>query len=176
MKTVLRIIFLFFLVLCTGSCRTKEKVTERLRETAQASTSGVVKEARQTGHQVESNSSGETTHTQWSDSTVERFHERIVTDSSGRVLWQETEHSKERYTGKARSNTNRSNSIQETVESQDSSITEEQKDSLYNGGVLQEVTVVRSRPCNWLWWGGLLVILLVFCAILITRWHGRHTD
>lgn len=165
MKTVLKMILLFLLALNFSSCKTKEKVTERFTEKAQANTSDVVKTTGQTECQVENNSYGETTHTQWSDSIVEKFHERIVTDSSGNVLWHETEHSKDHYVGKSHNKTNQSNSSQETATAQNVAITQEQKDSVYNGGVLQEVTVVKSKPCKWLWYVGLLALILV-CAVI----------
>ena len=101
MKMTTRLlIFLFALCLC--GCKTKQKVTENLTETAQASCSSVQLTTGQTEQEGQATTQEETMHTQWSDSIVERFHERVVTDSTGRVLLHEVEHSKDTYKGRQR--------------------------------------------------------------------------
>lgn len=157
-------ILLALMTLIAG-CKTKEKVTERMAETAHFTGEATQTSSLSSDSQSQVTATAQITQTSWSDSIVEKFHERIVTDSSGNVLWHETEHSKDHYVGKSHNKTNQSNSSQETATAQNVAITQEQKDSVYNGGVLQEVTVVKSKPCKWLRYVGLLALILV-CAVI----------
>lgn len=157
-------ILLALMTLIAG-CKTKEKVTERMAETAHFTGEATQTSSLSSDSQSQVTATAQITQTSWSDSIVEKFHERIVTDSSGNVLWHETEHSKDHYVGKSHNKTNQSNSSQETATAQNVAITQEQKDSVYNGGVLQEVTAVKSKPCKWLRYVGLLALILV-CAVI----------
>lgn len=157
-------ILLALMTLIAG-CKTKEKVTERMAETAHFTGEATQTSSLSSDSQSQVTATAQITQTSWSDSIVEKFHERIVTDSSGNVLWHETEHSKDHYVGKSHNKTNQSNSSQETATAQNVAITQEQKDSVYNGGVLQEVTVVKSKSCKWLRYVGLLALILV-CAVI----------
>lgn len=157
-------ILLALMTLIAG-CKTKEKVTERMAETAHFTGEATQTSSLSSDNQSQVTATAQITQTSWSDSIVEKFHERIVIDSSGNVLWNETEHSKDHYLGKSHNKTNQSNSSQETATAQNVAITQEQKNSVYNGGVLQEVTAVKSKPCKWLWYVGLLALILV-CAVI----------
>lgn len=157
-------ILLALMTLIAG-CKTKEKVTERMAETAHFTGEATQTSSLSSDNQSQVTATAQITQTSWSDSIVEKFHERIVIDFSGNVLWHETEHSKDHYLGKSHNKTNQSNSSQETATAQNVAITQEQKDSVYNGGVLQEMTAVKSKPCKWLWYVGLLALILV-CAVI----------
>lgn len=170
MKTIFRIlIFLFALSLC--GCKTKEKVTERLTETAQSNSCSTVMTSQHTEQQGQSSMTEETTQTSWSDSIVERFHERIVTDSTGRVLLHEQEHTKDHYKGRTQSQTNRNGNSQKTAAGQRTELTVECNDSTYKGNSLNEVTVVKKKSWRWLWFVGILGSLLTVGIIIskVTR-------
>lgn len=158
MKTTIRVLIVLFALMLCG-CKTKEKVTEQLTETSQASSSSVHLSTGQTEQEGQTSTREETTQTQWSDSIVEKFHERIVTDSTGRVLLHEVEHSKDTYKGRGRQQAKRTDNRQEkaTIQSQELAIA--QTDSTYNGGSLKEVTVVKKKSWRWLWFVGLFAII-----------------
>lgn len=161
------VIILAIMVLSFGSCKTKEKATDCFAETIHTNTSETVMTALHSDLQMENSSSSVSAYTGWSDSIVERFYEHVVTDSSGNVLLCETEHSKDRFTGRTKKNTDIANNIQEMGSEHNVSITQEKKDSLYDAGVLKEVTVVKSKSWRWLWLCGLLAIL--FITVLIVK-------
>lgn len=170
MKTTIRIL-IFFLALSLCGCKTKEKMTERLTETAQSNSSSTVMTSQHTEQQGQTSMTEETTQTSWSDSIVERFHERIVTDSTGRVLLHEQEHTKDHYKGRAQSQTNRNGNSQETAAGKKTELTVERNDSTYNGNSLNEVTVVKKKSWRWLWFVGILGSLLIVGIIIskVTR-------
>lgn len=159
MKTTIRIL-LFLLALSLCGCKTKEKVTERQAETAQASSSSVHLSTGQTEQEGQAATQEETMHTQWSDSIVEKFHERIVTDSTGRVLLHEVEHSKDTYKGRGQHQAKRTGNRQEKATIQSQELTIAQNDSTYNEDSTKEVTVVKKKSWRWLWFVGLLAMLL----------------
>lgn len=171
METILKIFALLLLTLSISSCKTKEKMTERLTETAQSNSSSIVMTSQHTEQQGQSSMTEETTQTLWSDSIVERFHERIVTDSTGRVLLHEQEHTKDHYKGRTQSQTNRNGNSQKTAAGQKTELTVECNDSTYNGNSLNEVTVVKKKSWRWLWYVGILGSLLIVGIIIskVTR-------
>ena len=161
---------MFLLALSLCGCKTKQKVTENLKETAQASSSSVQQATEHTERQGVSSTQEEATHTQWSDSIVEKFHERIVTDSCGRVLLHEVEHSKENFKGQNKRQTNRAGHHQENATSQHQEMKQARNDSIYNGGTLKEVTVSKKRSLNWTvmivsFFLGALTLLLILLKI-----------
>lgn len=166
MKTVMRIAILLLCLLTIVSCKTKEKVTDSVKETVQTGTSSSAVTTAKEECTSAGNSSGEAFRTQWSDSIVEKYHERIVTDSSGRVLWHETEHSKDRYTGRSEGKASQTISHTETATGKSTATAGEKNDSVYNGGVLKEVTVTETRSWSWLWQVSLLVLPLIIVAII----------
>lgn len=166
MKTVMRIAILLLCLLTLVSCKTKEKLTESAKEAVQTGTSSSAITTAQAECTSARNNSGETTRTQWSDSIVEKYHERIVTDSSGRVLWHETEHSKDRYIGRSEGKTGQTSSHTETTAGKSTATARENNDSVYNGGVLKEVTITETRSWSWLWQVSLLVLPLIIVAII----------
>lgn len=134
--------------------------------TAKAASSSVQLESRHTEQHGQSTTSDDATYNHWSDSIVEKFHERIVTDSSGHVLLHEEEHSKDIFKGSGQSHTRRTgtNQMMTGVQGHEQSLI--QSDSIYNGGSLMEVSVVGKRSGCWQWWLiGLLCILLLISGI-----------
>lgn len=144
----------------------KEKVTEKRTETALAASSSVAALTQRTEHHGQTATTEEATHTGLSDSTVEKFHERIVTDSTGRVLLHEVEHSKDTYKGKNQSQTKRMGNRQEKETAQNQEQSHARNDSIYNGGCLEEVTVIKKKSWRWLWFLGLLGSLLTVGYII----------
>ncbi|MBR1467466.1 MAG: hypothetical protein IJ606_02420 [Bacteroidaceae bacterium] len=159
MKTTIRILLLL-LVLCLSGCKTKEKVTERQTETTQASSVTAQIQQQQAELHGQTSLTAENTQTQVSDSVVERFRERIVTDSAGHVLLHDVEHSRERYKGKAASQKKQTDMRDEQLTVKSDMGTLVQCDSTYNGGTLKEETVVKKWSWRWSWFVGVLASLL----------------
>lgn len=166
MKTILNFLTLLLLVVSISSCKTKEKITEKLSETARSNSSSIVMKSKHTGQQGQSSMKEETTQTSWSDSIVERYHERIVQDSTGRVLLHEQEHTKDHYKGQTQSQTNRNGNSQATAAGQKTELTVECNDSTYNGNRLNKVTFVKKKSWRWLWYMVLLGSLLTAGVII----------
>lgn len=165
MKTTIRIL-IFFLALSLCGCKTKEKMTERLTETELSNSSSTVMTSQHTEQLGQTYMTEEATQTSLSDSIIERFHERIVTDSTGRVLLHEVEHSKDTYKGKTQSQAKRKDNRQEKTTAQSQEQCFARNDSTYNGGSLNEVTVVKKKSWRWLWFIGLLSSLLTVGYII----------
>lgn len=165
MKTTIRIL-IFFLALSLCGCKTKEKMTERLTETAQSNSCSTVMTSQHTEQQGQTSMTEETTQTSWSDSVVEKTRERIVTDSSGRVLLHEAERTTEHYKGRGKSLTHQQQNRQEKSEVTSQGTVTETNDSTYNGGSINEVTVVKKKSWRWLWYVGILASLLIVGYII----------
>lgn len=165
MKTGIRILLLLILLSMSG-CKTKEKVTEKRTERAQTVSSSVAALSGQTELLEQTTTTEEATHTGWSDSIVEKFHERIVTDSTRRVLLHEVEHSKDTYKGKTQIEAKRTGNRQEKRAAQNQEQLYAREDSTYNGGSLNEVTVVKKKSWRWLCFVGLLSMILIVGYII----------
>lgn len=165
MKTSIRILLLLILLSMSG-CKTKEKVTEKRTETAQDVSSSVAVLSGKMEQLKQTATTEEATLTGWSDSIVEKFHERIVTDSTGRVLLHEVEHRKDTYKGKTQSQAKRTGNWQEERAAQNQEQNFARNDSTYNGGSLDEVTVVKKNSWRWLWFVGLLASILAVGYII----------
>lgn len=132
------------LVLCLTSCRTTENVSERQETNSRASSLTAESFSRQ------SEDSGTVLRTEEgavfssSDSTVERFREYVVADSTGRILWHEMEHTRDRYTGNAQRRTSQDARHHGKKTALVTAQMTSRNDSIYNGGSLEEVTVVRK--------------------------------
>lgn len=159
MKTSIRILLLLILLSMSG-CKTKEKVTEKRTETAQAVSSSAAALSGEMEQLEQTATTEEATLMGWIDSIVEKFHERIVTDSTGRVLLHEVEHCKDTYKGKTQSQAKRTGNRQEKRAAQNQEQSFARNDSTYNGGSLDEVTVVKKKSWSWLWFVGLLASIL----------------
>ena len=149
-----------------SGCKTKEKVAEKRTETAQAVSSSTAALSGEMEQLEQTATTEEDTLTVWSDSIVDKFHERIVTDSTGRVLLHEVEHIKETYKGKTQSQAKRTGNRQEKRAAQNQEQRFARNDSTYNGGSLDEVTVVKKKSWRWLWFAGLLASILAVGYII----------
>lgn len=165
MKTFMRIILLLLLISLSG-CKAKEKVKEKVTERAESVISSATARYVQTNQQDEASTIEEATDCGWSDRMIEKLHERIVRDSTGRVLLHDLEHSKEMYTDKTQSQMKRTANRNERSTCQNDEHSHVIYDSIYNGGILNEVTVVRKKSWSWLWFAGLLASLLSVGYIL----------
>ena len=165
MKTITKLL-MFLLALSLCGCKTKEKVTERLSETVRSNSSSVqmITEEKEVAGQATVQEAS--TRTQQSDSTVEHFFERIVTDSTGRVLLHEVEHSKDTYKGSGSQQTKYTGNREGKKTTQHQELSAVRKDSTYNGGTLREVTVVKSKSRKWVWFVGLLSLLFIVGFII----------
>ena len=98
---------------------------------------------------------------------MEKTRERIVTDSSGRVLLHEAERTTEHYKGRGKSLTHQQQNRQERNEATSQGTVTETNDSTYNGGSQNEVTVVKRKTWRWLWYVGIVASLLVLGYIIL---------
>lgn len=159
-----KLLFILLVLLTLIGCKTKEKVTERMTETAHVT--GEVTQTSSTSSDSQAMATAQTTQTSWSDSVVEKTRERIVTDSSGRVLLHEAERTTEHYKGRGKSLTHQQQNRQEKSEVTSQGTVTETNDSTYNGGSINEVTVVKKKSWRWLWYVGILASLLIVGYII----------
>ena len=161
MKT--RSILLFLLLALTlCGCKTTKKVAEQQTVTAASASTSAQAIQEQATREGSATRLEEATQTVWSDSIVEKLHERIVTDSCGRVLLHEVARSQDRYRSTGQRQTQRTGSIQSTTCEERQAYETAQRDSTYAGGSLREVTVEGKRSRRWLWFTGLL------CGLFMT--------
>ena len=162
-----KLLFMLLALITLIGCKTKEKVTERMTETAHVTGEVTHTSSTSSDSQIQAMATKQTTQTTWSDSLVVKTLERIVTDSSGRVLLHEAERTTEHYKGRGKSLTNQQQNRQERNEANSHGTVTETNDSTYNGGSQNEVTVVKKKPCNWLWFAGIAAIFVVYGYIII---------
>lgn len=162
-----KLLFMLLVLLTLIGCKTKQKVTERMTDTAHVTGEVTQTSSTSSDSQSQITFTAQTTQTSWSDSVVEKTRERIVTDSSGRVLIHEQERTTEHYKGRGKSLTNQQQNRQEKSEVTSQGTVTETNDSTYNGGSLNEVTVVKKKPCCWLWYVGIVAILLMLGYIIL---------
>lgn len=171
MKTILRIL-IFLVALSLYGCKTKERATEKLTETSHLSSSQTQMRTQHTEQHGQTSVTEETEQTSWSDSIVERFHERIVTDSTGRVLLHEQEHTKDHYKGSKKDKIKCNNSSEETTSGKEDIVSQEQNDSIDNKTQQREERKVKTRSSNW----PLILALpgfIIAISILISRVRRR---
>lgn len=161
-----KLLFMLLALILIG-CKTKEKVTERMTDTAHVTDEVTQKSSMSSDSQIQETVTGEITQTSWSDSIVDKTIERIVTDSSGRVLIHEAERTTERYKGSGKSLIQQQQNRHEKSEFNGHGTITETSDSTYNGGTLNEVTVVKKKPSRWLWYAGIAVIFITYGYIII---------
>ena len=161
-----KLLFMLLALILIG-CKTKEKVTERMTETAHVAGEVTHTSSTSSDSQIQAMATAQTTQTTWSDSLVEKTLERIVTDSSGRVLLHEAERTTEHYKGRGKRLANQQQNRQERNEETSHGTVTETNDSTYNGGSQNEVTEVKKKPCNWLWFAGIAAIFVVYGYIII---------
>lgn len=161
-----KLLFMLLALILIG-CKTKEKVTERMTDTAHVTGEVTHTSSTSSDSQIQAMATAQTTQTTWSDSLVEKTLERIVTDSSGRVLLHEAERTTERYKGSGKSLIQQQQNRHEKSEVNGHGTITETSDSTYNGGTLNEVTVVKKKPSRWLWYAGIAVIFITYGYIII---------
>lgn len=138
------------IVLSLISCKTSEKVTEKQVETVQTGSLEIgLVSAEKDGKGQMSLLEGNA-HAMWSDSVVEKFHERIVTDSTGRILHHEMDHTKDTYSGKRQNKSQNMTSIEEQLSSRTKDLSSSSYDSIYDGDMLDEVKLVQKEQFSWL--------------------------
>lgn len=162
-----KLLFMLLALITLIGCKTKEKVTERMTETAHVTCKMAHTSSTSSDSQIQAMATAQTTQTTWSDSLVVKTLERIVTDSSGRVLLHEAERTTEHYKGRGKSLTNQQQNRQERNEETSHGTVTETNDSTYNGGSHNEVTVVKKKPFNLLWFAGIAAIFVVYGYIII---------
>ena len=162
-----KLLFMLLALMTLIGCKTKEKVTERMTETANVTGEMTHTSSTSSDSQSQEMSAAQTIQTTCSDSVVEKTIERIVTDSSGRVLLHEAERTKEQYKGRGKSLTNQQQNRQERNEANSHGTVTETNDSTYNGGSQNEETVVKKNPSRWLWYAGIAAIFVVYVYIII---------
>ncbi|MDY5688011.1 MAG: hypothetical protein SPF90_06150 [Bacteroidaceae bacterium] len=161
-----KLLFMLLALILIG-CKTKEKVTERMTDTAHVTGDVTQTSSTSSDSQSQAMATEQTTQTIWTDSLVEKTLERIVTDSSGRVLLHEAERTTERYKGSGKSLIQQQQNRHEKSEVNGHGTITETSDSTYNGGTLNEVTVVKKKPSRWLWYAGIAVIFITYGYIII---------
>ena len=166
MKRVLYIL-LAMLILC--SCRTKEKVTNRLTESAKATVNTVQTQSVNTDSQIQQTTTTQTTQTAWNDSIVEKTYERVVTDSCGRVLQKEVEHTKESHKTRGSSHAVEQQKRQESQEAASQSTTAEEMDSTYNDNKQEKTTTIKRGGLPWLWYVLFFACLVILCLIIFYK-------
>lgn len=161
-----KLLFILLVLLTLIGCKTKEKVTERMTETAHVTGEVTQTSSTSSDSQSQAMATAQTTQTTCSDSVVEKTRERIVTDSCGRVLLHESERTTEHYKGRGKSLTQQQQNRQEKSEATSQGTVTETNDSTYNGGSINEVTVVKKKSWRWLWYVGILASLLIVGFII----------
>ena len=162
-----KLLFMLLVLLTIIGCKTKEKVTERMTDTAHVTGEVTQTSSLSSDSQSQTTFTAQTTQTSWSDSVVEKTRERIVTDSIGRVLLHEAERTTEHYNGRGKSLTHQQQNRHKRSESNSQGTVTETNDSTYYGGSLNEVTVVKKKLCRWLWYVGIVAILLMLGYIIL---------
>lgn len=163
MKTTTKILAAMLACLLLAACKSKERVTDICKDTATAhetASSSAVRKAAQSGTAAAQESN---LRFQQSDSVVSRFYERIVADSTGRVMWHETEQQTDRFKGKTASRASHSDVRQQQTSDMEAGQVFILKDSARNAEITNDMTVVKKKSRTWLAWlfGSLLTAGLV---------------
>lgn len=168
MKRIVKIMCVLLMsgfILSLSGCKTKEKVSEIHKENAQTSMTETKTEMCLDERLEHESSAEQVLQTSENDSLVEKFRERIVVDSCGRVLLKDGEYTKERYQGRGTTKANRQGSDHRKVTGQAGKQSQVATDS--SGTVIRENMVKTARQtCRWLWFPGLLVLLFAGGAII----------
>lgn len=166
-----KLLFIFLVMLALIGCKTKEKVTERMTERTTASNSSVAAQAQQAEQQTVAASTSENVHTVWSDSVVEKTYDRVVTDSTGRVLLHEREQTHERYKRSGQRKSQQAEVSHETSSTTSEEIASTENDSIRRKEAIKKDTTVKTTSWRWLWFVVLLAVLIIVGVIIskVTR-------
>ena len=169
MSTPGRLILAALIVLMSG-CKVKEKTAERMEETLRASDSRTELDVMLTEMEKRRAAMEVLTLHCWNDSMAEKVYERIVTDSTGKVLRHELERSRENYSGRGKSVG--SMNARQTAACGERSLKKglAASDSIYNGGTLKEVVVAKKRPAtSWPCYAVTVILLVVAIRMMYRR-------
>lgn len=159
MKRIGYIILLISLAFSVTSCKSKKKISETFKETNLHVCSENMTENHHDDRMEYKNTAELVMRTTETDSLVEKFWERIVVDSCGRILLHDKEHVREGYKGKSNvrekqcEDSKLSMKVQTDISQQknfDSSKTTDRKD----------MTETAKPTYQWLWYLGLFILLL----------------
>ena len=166
-----KLLFIFLVMLALIGCKTKEKVTERMTERTTAYNSSVAAQAQQAEQQTVAASTSENVHTVWSDSVVEKTYDRVVTDSTGRVLLHEREQTRERYKRSGQRKSQQAEVSHETSSTTSEEIASTENDSIRRKEAIKKDTTVKTTSWRWLWFVVLLAVLIIVGMIIskVTR-------
>lgn len=154
-------------VLSLSGCKTKEKVSENYTENIRANSTETKTEMCLDERHERESSAEQTLQVSEKDSLVEKFRERIVTDSCGRILFKDSEYTKERYQGKGTSKANRNGSNRRTATGLVKKQSQAETDT--SSTAIQKSTRKTVKYAyRWLWFPGLLILLLA-CGIFISK-------
>lgn len=154
-------------VLSLSGCKTKQKVSEIHKENAWTSMTETKTEMCLDERLERDSSTEQTLQMSEKDSLVEKFCERIVTDSSGRILFKDSEYTKEHYQGKGTTKANRNGSNHKTAMEQVKKQSQAETDN--SNTAIREITqktVKQTYRWFWLLW---LLILLFTCGFIISK-------
>lgn len=170
MKWIVRImctLLMSGLVLSLSGCKTKEKVSENNKENIRKnSTETRAEMCLDERHECE-NSAEQALQTSEKDSLVEKFRERIVVDSCGRILFKDSEYTQERYQGKGATKSSRKGSNHQTAMEQTRKQSQAETDT--SSTTIRESTRKTVRNTyRWLWFTGLLILLFA-CGFIISK-------
>lgn len=173
MKGIVKIMYVLLisgLVLALSACKTKEKVDENYTANVWTNSTESKNEiCRNERHEHES-SAEQALQASEKDSLVEKFRERIVVDSSGHILFKDSEYTKERYQGKATTKTNRKESNHQTATEQANKQSQAETDTS-STAIRENTQKTVKQTDRWLWFLSLLIFLLISGAIIskVTR-------
>ena len=166
MNKVYAMTALLLIAMSIAGCRTKEKVTESMTLTAHGQATATLMADKRSDRSEQSAATETARVTQRSDSTVERFRERIVLDSCGNVLWHEKELSRDSYQGLKSNTESKESARHETSDTHDGTIRHEVNDSTYDGGTLQETTVTadggKSGCRRMAFWMAVVIVVMIY--------------
>lgn len=146
-------------VLTLTGCKAKEKVSESLTENAQVRSTETAEGICHDERHERENSIEQTIRTSESDSVVEKFRERVVVDSCGRVVFQDSEHTQERYHGKGTTRTGKQEDNRRAAMGQTEQQSRNETDNAR--AIYQDKTVKTSLPTRrWLWFLVLPVVIV----------------
>lgn len=160
MKGIVKIICTLLmsgLVLSLSGCKTKEKVSENHKENVRINSTEMQNEVCFDERHEHESSAEQSLQTSEKDSLVEKFRERIVVDSSGNVLFKDSEYTKERYHGKGTSKANRNGSNRQTATEQIKKQSQAETDTS-STGIRESTQRIVKHTYGWLWF----VVLFVF--------------
>lgn len=170
MKRIVKIMCVLLMsgfVLSLSSCKTKEKVIENYMENVRANSTETKKEMCLDERYEQESSAEQALQTSEKDSLVEKFRERIVVDSCGRILFKDSEYTKERYQGKGTSKANRNGSNRQTATEQVKKQSQAETDTS-STAIRESTQKTVKHAYRWLWFSGLLILLFA-CGFIISK-------